>query len=1005
MTRVTIGVNGVSGPIGPTGPAGAAGPAGPPGAPGMNYQGTWNSGTTYTANQWVQGSDGNYYFSLAGGNIGNNPTTDQGVHWGVIALTDFPQAGKLTAGASAAATSISADAVTMKLAANSYIGIDVGVSNLFEMATVSSISGGNITLASGLVNAHSAGARIERLDGFNVPYWWCGLVGDGVTDDSVNLCLAGTALYGTNQGGRMLVLDGHGHSFALAGPVVYPSEMRRTQMKYVITSAFTPADCDNAMICEQGGGYPNPNTFTASGGVITTALSNGMVTGSSLMLRNTTGLTGALEGRIYYWLKLTANTGSLCSTLQQATIVGTSDVTATAGSGNIYPGLQDIGRCYLEEEYITPSATVGATVQMPGVNAYRRNGQQPGYARKFRVQGSSPCWPPGTFAMIGPAGLAPPGAKTSFNVRALNPFNTGIPQTILNGATVYTIEGSLGASGNGALFQAWTLSAQANSGATSLSVNSQTPVGSFASNTAWVATAPVITGGAGGTGTMNDGSYMAQVTYVNYLGESLGSVRVPVTVATGNNTGSIFFASPAAMTNAGDQSNKSSNAQWWYAYLSQTNVVDATVALTAAKGSTSVTAISPALAVSGVYYFPSGTAGITPGTTLTVSPTTGVSGTLSLPTTAALSAQSVPMIAVTTRQQVTGTGYLPGSGHGPGVGPTPQAIGTNLTITTAPSTTGAAPPQISTAGAWGLWLSGQGGNWINCQPGGQCDTAILAEGAQFMDWFGRFDVEQITSYGVRTMPASTFAISGGSGLLNWKMDGLHTELSPVLTTNFIDLSWPTAADTTVSLDLGTLWISRAGSQPSGAFINNPNSQSGIIWDNIDGTFPGVPGYAFIRDPLNGNRDFSTDYAQSPPPLAIVAPRSGINTNPIRSIDVIGPGIATLGGLALFRVPVNDVNLTIAGATNGLWASYIGYTALTAARTVTLPPAAALAGAAMVVIIVDEVGAAGTHAIGTAASTGPTNVLDTLHGTTSLNTNFGMLINVSNGVNAWKGFLV
>src|SRR5258708_409210 len=41
----------------------------------------WASGTTYSMDQEVGGSDGNIYKSLVNNNLGNNPVTDNGVHW------------------------------------------------------------------------------------------------------------------------------------------------------------------------------------------------------------------------------------------------------------------------------------------------------------------------------------------------------------------------------------------------------------------------------------------------------------------------------------------------------------------------------------------------------------------------------------------------------------------------------------------------------------------------------------------------------------------------------------------------------------------------------------------------------------------------------------------------------------------------------------------------------------------------------------------------------------
>lgn len=61
----------------------------------------WASGTTYALNDTVSGSDGVNYTSLGNGNIGNDPTTDAGVHWssaGVLtawATTGLPGTGSL----------------------------------------------------------------------------------------------------------------------------------------------------------------------------------------------------------------------------------------------------------------------------------------------------------------------------------------------------------------------------------------------------------------------------------------------------------------------------------------------------------------------------------------------------------------------------------------------------------------------------------------------------------------------------------------------------------------------------------------------------------------------------------------------------------------------------------------------------------------------------------------------------------------------------------------------
>jgi hypothetical protein len=49
--------------------------------PATTFFAEWAVGTTYGAAAKVTGSDGVLYSSIAGGNIGNDPTTDGGVHW------------------------------------------------------------------------------------------------------------------------------------------------------------------------------------------------------------------------------------------------------------------------------------------------------------------------------------------------------------------------------------------------------------------------------------------------------------------------------------------------------------------------------------------------------------------------------------------------------------------------------------------------------------------------------------------------------------------------------------------------------------------------------------------------------------------------------------------------------------------------------------------------------------------------------------------------------------
>ena len=77
-----IGPQGIQGPAGATGPAGAAGAQGPAGV-GMVYQGTYNAGTAYAANDAVT-YNGASYISLQNTNLANQPDTSP-VFWSLFA--------------------------------------------------------------------------------------------------------------------------------------------------------------------------------------------------------------------------------------------------------------------------------------------------------------------------------------------------------------------------------------------------------------------------------------------------------------------------------------------------------------------------------------------------------------------------------------------------------------------------------------------------------------------------------------------------------------------------------------------------------------------------------------------------------------------------------------------------------------------------------------------------------------------------------------------------------
>jgi hypothetical protein len=77
------GATGAQGSVGATGATGAQGATGPQGPP-VSFKGTWLMGTTYALGDAVFFS-GSSYISLVAANVGNEPDTDNGTHWAVLA--------------------------------------------------------------------------------------------------------------------------------------------------------------------------------------------------------------------------------------------------------------------------------------------------------------------------------------------------------------------------------------------------------------------------------------------------------------------------------------------------------------------------------------------------------------------------------------------------------------------------------------------------------------------------------------------------------------------------------------------------------------------------------------------------------------------------------------------------------------------------------------------------------------------------------------------------------
>ena len=807
----------------------------------------------------------------------------------------------LAGGAAQGATSISP-----QHALSAPVGVFVGVGvtlNTCEIKAVSSNTGGTLGLAQALTYAHAANERVEVLTTPYVPYWWFGIAADGVTNDRFAVQQAALQFgVGTSGQANNLIFDGYNNVIAISGPVVWPNESRRARCQFVVcaSTSFFPADLDNCMIVEQGGGYPIPNTFTISGGVLTTGVGSGMLTGSSCMLWNTTGLAGPIEGRVYYAIKSGA-TFTLASTYANAVAL-TADVTLTAGSGTIFCGLQDVGRSYVDEELITPCTTNGGKVGVPGVNGYRRNGQQPGYLKKPKFFGAMPCYAPGTIGLLS-AGLGTGGPITSISVKATDPTKTGIsqPLTATQQITVW----------QGIQSQVFTVSANTPAGATSIPVNSQTPNNAYPQNTSLVQVAPVaLTPGGGGT--MVAGNYQVTVTYLNWLGESLpGPVQ---TVAVGA-SGTLQVSSPPAMQNNSDTNVKSSNATGWNVYISQAG------------------------------------------------------------------------------------GTTPSLQNG-----APLAIGSPFTITAPPSLPGGLPPTISTAGNWNAALAYQQYE-IQNMIAGNADVGILACGIHIVRFIGGLDIEQIYSYGIRTMPNLTFG-NTGAGIFGCSIDGIHAELSNNVTTNWLDLGGnASGAGANAALKVGHVYLARGapsnGLSPTGAFINNPNSVGDIeVGPWGDSTLPGIAGYLLYADPVKGSRD-ATTYNGIPPPLKI-PPNPPGGGEPIRTFDVItNKGAEQLSGLAIRRVGSVNANYNqLPGDT------YIGFSGLTTSRTLTLASAGLYGGggASPFVFVADEDGSASASVVVHIAPKSG----ETINGSASsfnLNAARAIVLLISNSATNWTAVLL
>lgn len=450
-----------------------------------------------------------------------------------------------------------------QIPAGAFIAIG-SMSGTCEIKQVQSLIGNRFTFAKGLYYPHNPSERIELIPSIRVPYWLFGLVADGVTDDSRNMQMAALQFGGGLAGdANNLIFDGMGQVFAISRPICWPNNTARENLQWVISANtnFFPADCDNQMVIELGSGYPAPNTFTVNPAtnVVTFLTSTALGNGTNIMFWNTNGLTGAIEGRIYYACNVVGQTCKLASTLALA-IANTSDVAITGGTGNVFAGMNDIGISFVKKEYIFTALNNTGVVGVPGVNGYRRNGEQPGFYDDGRWNCAMPCYPPGTGALLN-AGTGTGAGVTTLQLRSINPTGTAGWQGPLvpNGTQLMLSAGSV--------TQLVTLTADLHPGDLTATVSPFTPVMNFPKPypPTMVQAPPVVLSTAGG-GTIPAGNYGVVVTYVNFLGESLASITMSIAVGA---NGTLTIPSPPAMTNNSDTNVKSSNATGWYAYVTQ----------------------------------------------------------------------------------------------------------------------------------------------------------------------------------------------------------------------------------------------------------------------------------------------------------------------------------------------------------------------------------------------------------------------------------------------------
>lgn len=197
------------------------------------------------------------------------------------------------------------------------------------------------------------------------------------------------------------------------------------------------------------------------------------------------------------------------------------------------------------------------------------------------------------------------------------------------------------------------------------------------------------------------------------------------------------------------------------------------------------------------------------------------------------------------------------------------------------------------SGCWGWWIGGQQAEVWNFE-GGSCDTGILFEGANMMDFFGRLDIEGYTTRAVGTNAAQTLRPTSGNGFTDLHVYGFHHEDIAAAVNTWDLTNSPSTSNGNCVLEVTGGWVTH--SFAGGNFLYSPWGVGAVIRE-LSGTFPGAAGYNIVADSQNGFRDASADYHQTMPYEIVIPtiPRSFTSQQFSRDILMVQQEAARYGG--------------------------------------------------------------------------------------------------------------